>query len=65
MEVTNKLQINTYELTEEEKVPIMKNWLGREGPQLVKTFMNTEKEECKMAKGLFLTLSQQFKPCHN
>ena len=36
-----------YELTEEHKFPITKNWLGREGLQPIKTFMNTKKEACK------------------
>ena len=29
MEVNNILQIREYELNDEEKVPIIKNWLGR------------------------------------
>ena len=29
-EVTNILQTNTYNIPEEEKVPTIKNWLGRE-----------------------------------
>ena len=31
MEVTNILEMKMYLLTEEEKVPIIKNWLDREG----------------------------------
>ena len=31
MEVMNILEIKAYELTDEEKVPVIKNWLGREG----------------------------------
>ena len=62
MEVTNILQMKMYELTEEEKVPIIKNWLGREGLQLIKTFTN---ETCKTARGLFSTLSEKFMPWHN
>ena len=30
-EVTNIFETIAYELTDEEKVPIFKNWLGREG----------------------------------
>ena len=35
MEVTNTSETKTYELNEEEKVPIIKKWLGREGMQLM------------------------------
>ena len=31
MEITNILQMKTYEPTDEEKVSIIKNWLGSEG----------------------------------
>ena len=35
------------------------------GLQLIKTFTNEEKENCKTTKGLFTVLSQKIKPCHN
>ena len=38
MKVTKILQTKTYELTEEEKVPIIKNWLDREHSQLKTSF---------------------------
>ena len=53
MEVTNILQTKTYEITGEKEVPIIKDWLGREGLQLIKTFTNFEKEACKTVKGCF------------
>ena len=31
MEVANILQTKAYDLNDEDKVPITKNWLGREG----------------------------------
>ena len=31
MEVINILESNAYELADEEEVPVIKNWLGREG----------------------------------
>ena len=36
IEVTNIFDTKAYELTDEKKVPVMKNWLGREGLQLKK-----------------------------
>ena len=38
MELFNILQSNVYELSEEEKVPVIKYWLGQEGLQLIQTF---------------------------
>ena len=46
MEVTNILQTRPYELNDEEKVPVMKSWLGREGLQLIQTHTSSEKEAC-------------------
>ena len=57
MEVTNSVETKVYELTDKEKVPVIKEWLGREGLQLIKTFTNEEKEKCKTPKGLFGTRS--------
>ena len=39
-------------------MPIIKNWLGREGLQLMKTLTNAEKEACKSATGLFIVLKE-------
>ena len=64
MEVMNILQYKTYDLNE-DKVFIIKNWLGREGLQLIQAFTNSEKEACKTEEGLFATLSEKFKPQHN
>ena len=55
----------TYELTIEDKVPIIKNWLGREGLQLINTFTNSDKETCKTAEGLISLLGEKFKPLCN
>ena len=37
-EVIIILETRVYELTDEEKVPVIKNWLGQEGVQLMKIF---------------------------
>ena len=64
MEFTNILETKAYELTDKEKVPIIRDWLGRESMQLIKTFTN---EETKMenCKGPFSMSSNKFKPYHN
>ena len=50
MEVNSILKTKTYELTE-EKVLIIKNQLGREGLQLIKTITSEKKKTCKAEKG--------------
>ena len=65
MKVMKILEAKAYEITDEEKIPVIKNWLGRRGLQLIKTFTKKGKEKCKMPKGLFPVLSHKLKPCHN
>ena len=44
MEVIKILETKAYNLTDEEKALVVKNWLGREGLQLIKSSTNEEKE---------------------
>ena len=61
MEVTNILETKVYELTDEEKVPVIKHWLDQEGLQFIKMFPHEKHKNCKTAKGLFSILSNKFK----
>ena len=61
MEVMNILHAKIYKLTEKEKVPVIKNRLGRKGLHLIQTFINSKKEACKTMEGLFSTLGEKFK----
>ena len=49
MEVSNILEIEVYELSEEGKVPLIKNWLGWEVLQLTHAYPGRGREiqECK------------------
>ena len=47
MEVMNFLETKTYELTDEGKVLVIKNWLGTQGLKLIKYFTNEEKDTCR------------------
>ena len=47
------LQVRSYNLSDVEKVPVVKNWLGREGLQFIQNLTNTKKEACKNATGMF------------
>ena len=53
MQVTNIPETKAYELTEEEKVPVIKNWLGWKGLQLLQTSTHEEKEKWTTIEGLF------------
>ena len=48
MEVTNLFQAIAYDLNDDDKVLIIKNWLDREGSQFIQTLNNTEKIHAKM-----------------
>ena len=65
MEVPSIFETKAYELTDEEKAQVIKNWLVREGLQLIKTFTNEEKEKCKTAKGLISMLCHELNLHYN
>ena len=65
MEAANMLQVTAYDLNDAQKVPIMKNWLGREGLLFIQTLTNVEKEAWQSTTGLFNVLKEQFRPEHN
>ena len=44
-EVMNIPEIKAYELTDEEKVPVIRNWFGQKGLQVIKMFTNEETEK--------------------
>ena len=50
MEIANVLQAELYDLSEEGKVPIIKNWLCREG-QFIQTLTNAKKRHAKAQQG--------------
>ena len=59
MEVTNILKMNAYEPIDEEKVPVIKNCLGWEGLQPIKTFIQEEKRIMQNSKRCLLSIKQQ------
>ena len=65
LQMTNILETRAYEITDEEKVSVIKNWLGWEGLLFIEMFMQEEKEKPKTRKALFSVLSNKFMPCHN
>ena len=48
IEVTHILETRAHEISNEEQIPVIKNWVGQEGLLLVNTFTQEEKEKCKM-----------------
>ena len=65
VEVSNNLETKAYELSEEEKAPVIKNCLGQEGLQLKQMFTEEKKEKCITVKGFFAVLYSKFKPWRN
>ena len=59
MEVVNVLQGKACDHNNEEKVSIIKNWLGREDLQFIQTLTKAEKEACKSATALFSVLKRK------
>ena len=51
MEVTNILETRAIELTDKEKVPVIKDWLGHN--VLIKTFTHEEKENAELQRVSF------------
>ena len=65
LEETNILETRAYRINDEDRIPVINDWLGWEGLLLIEMFTQEEKEICKTMKGLFSMLSNSFKPCHN
>ena len=65
MGVANVLQSEAYDFSEERKVPIIKNWLDRDGLSFIHTLKNIEKEACKSSTGLFNVLKEKFRTQHS
>ena len=61
MEISTILETKAYELSEEEKDPVIKNWFVQEGLQLIQMFTQEEKEKCTTAKDLLAVLCSKFK----
>ena len=58
MEVTDILEMKRQELTYEEKVPVIKKWLGWKGLQLIQIFIHENKRKMKNSKRAFLDTKQ-------
>ena len=63
LEVRNILSM--YNVQEQDKTAMVKNWLGRKGLHYLKSLTEAEKHTCNTLQGLFDTLSTKFKPQFN
>ena len=59
LEVRNML--STYNAQEQDKIAMVKNWLGREGLHYIKSLTAGEKEACNTLQGLFDALAANFR----
>ena len=65
MEVGNVLQAKAYALSEEENVPIIKNWLCKGELHFIWTLTNAKEDTCKSSTSLFDVLREKFRLQHN
>ena len=50
-----------YNAKEQDKITMVKNWLGRKGLHYLESLTETEKHTCNTLQGLFNTLAMKFK----
>ena len=63
LEVRNVL--STYNAQEQDKITMVKNWLGRKGLHYLESLTEAEKHAGNTLQGLFDTLATKFKPQFN
>ena len=54
-----------YNAQEQDKITMVKNWLGRKGLHYLESLTEAEKHACNTLQGLFNTLAAKFKPQSN
>ena len=57
--------LSTYNAQEQDKIAIVKNWLGRKGLHYLESLTEAEKWACDTLQGLFDTLATKSKPQFN
>ena len=57
--------LSTYNTQEQDKIVLVKNWLGRKGLHYIESLTEEEKEACSILQGLFHTLAKKFRPQFN
>ena len=65
LDVMNILETRAYKIDDEQRTPVIKNWLGWEGLLLMETVKEEEKKKCKTTKGSLSVLSYRFRLHHN
>ena len=63
LEVRNML--STYNAHKQEKITMVKNWLGRKGLHYLEILTEGEKQVCGTLQGLINTLIEKFRPQYN
>ena len=57
--------LSTYNAQEQDKIALVKNWLGRKGLHYIESLTEEEKQACSTLQGLFDTLAKKFRPQFN
>ena len=54
--------LSTYNACKQEKITMVKNWIGRKGLHYLKSLTEGEKQVCGTLQGLIDTLAEKFRP---
>ena len=57
--------MSTHNACKQEKITIVKNWLGRKGLHYIESLAEVEKQACGTLQGLIDTLAKKFRPQYN
>ena len=57
--------LSTYNAHEQDKMALVKNWLGRKGLHYIESLPEAEKQACSTLQRLFDTLVRKFRPQFN
>ena len=57
--------LSTYNACKQEKITMVKNWLGRKGLHYIESLTEGEKQACGTPQGLIDTLGRKFRPQYN
>ena len=54
--------LSTYNAQQQDKIALVKNWLGRKGLHYIESLTEAEKQACSTLQGLFDMLAKKFRP---
>ena len=65
LQTRDKNMLQTFDVSQTERISIIQKLLGRQGLQLLETLTQAEQEACDKEEGLFEILHNKFRPQNN